>query len=221
MSFFNKLVSEFTGGGQQQQQQYQGPPPQQYQQGPPPQQYGQGPPPPPVSPPWYAEWEGREGRWLFVNQQTGERTFNYPGPGYGGQQQYGGPPPQHGYGTPPPQHGYGAPPPPGYGAYGGGPPPQQGYGGPPPPQGYGAPPPPQGYGGGYGGPPPQQQYGEHRGEYNRPAPPPPEEHKKSGGSNAWKYAAGGAVGLAGGALLMHNADNIGASPYPPFALRAN
>jgi hypothetical protein len=184
MSFFKNLVSEFTGGGQQQQQQqYGGPPPQQYG-GPPPQQYNQQGPPP-VSPPWYAEWEGREGRWLFVNQHTGERTFNYPGPGYGGQQQQY----QQGYAQPQQSYGYGAPPPPGYGAYGGGPPPQQSYGGGPPPQGY-------------------DQRG-YNGEYNRPAPPPPQEQKSSGGSNAWKYAGVGAVGLAGGALLMHESDNIG------------
>jgi hypothetical protein len=51
--------------------------------------------PPPVSPPWYAEWDARDNRWLFVNQQSGERTFTYPGPGYGQQ--------QGGYGAP---HGY-------------------------------------------------------------------------------------------------------------------
>ncbi|KAH8702690.1 hypothetical protein GQ44DRAFT_631501 [Phaeosphaeriaceae sp. PMI808] len=85
MGFLNNLVSEFTHSGQQGQQSggsQQGGP----QQG-----------PPPVSPPWSAEWDGRDNRWLFVNQQSGERTFTYPGPGYTQQQgSYGTP--QGGYG---------------------------------------------------------------------------------------------------------------------------
>jgi hypothetical protein len=125
------------------------------------QQYGNQPPP--VSPPWFAEWDSRENRWLFVNQQTGERTHNYPGPGYGQQ--------QGNYGVPQQQGGYG-----GYGQ--GGSNNQGGY----QQQGYG--------GSGY-----QQQ----------------EQHKSGG--NGMKYAAAGVAGLAGGALLMHEGDNIGKLPH--------
>jgi hypothetical protein len=39
--------------------------------------------PPPVYYPWIVEWDDRDNRWLFINQQTGERTFNYPGQGGG------------------------------------------------------------------------------------------------------------------------------------------
>ena len=146
MSFLNKLVSEFTHSGEQGQQQHSG-------------SSGQ---PPPVSPPWCAEWDGRDNRWLFVNQQTGERTFTYPGPGYAQQQgNYGGP--QGGYGQN--QGGYGN-----QGAYG-----QSAY-----------------------DPTASNRYEQ-------------EEHKKEGG-NGWKYAAAGAAGLAGGALLMHEGDDISTCP---------
>lgn len=67
MGFLNELVSEFTHSGQHS-------------------QHGQQQGPPPVSPPWYAEWDTRDSRWLFVNQQTGERTFTYPGAGNPQQQ---------------------------------------------------------------------------------------------------------------------------------------
>ena len=73
MGFLNNLVGEFTHSGHQGQRQGQ-------QQGGP--QQG----PPPVSPPWHAEWDGRDNRWVFVNEQSGERTFTYPGPGYTQQQ---------------------------------------------------------------------------------------------------------------------------------------
>jgi hypothetical protein len=165
MGFLSDLVKDFTGDKQSQQQSGYG----QQQSGYGQQQsgYGQqqqsnsyGNQPPPVSPPWFAEWDSRENRWLFVNQQTGERTHNYPGPGYGQQ--------QGNYGAPQQQGGYG-------GGYG-----QQGYGN---QGGYQQ----QGYGGsGY-----QQQ----------------EQHKSGG--NGMKYAAAGVAGLAGGALLMHEGDNIG------------
>jgi hypothetical protein len=94
-----------------------------------------------------------------VNQQNGERTYQYPGPGNQSQGAYGQ---QGGYDN----RSYGQ---------------QQG--------GYGQ---QQGYGqqGGYGG-----------GN-------PPQEQPKKEGSNAWKYAAGGAAGLVGGALLMHEAGDI-------------
>lgn len=119
--------------------------------------------PPPVSPPWYAEWDGRENRWLFVNQQSGERTFNYPGPGYAQQQgSYGGP-----------QGGY---------AYG-----QGGY---------------------------SNQGAYNQGSYNptnnyqQPSNYQQQEEQKKQGGNGWKYAAAGVAGVAGGALLMHEGENI-------------
>jgi hypothetical protein len=96
-----------------------------------------------------------------VNQQTGERTFQYPGPGSQQQGGYGGQ-----------QGGYGGP--------------QGGYGGPQ---------------GGYGG----QQGGYNQGYGQQQAQP-----QKSGG-NGWKYAAAGVAGVAGGALLMHEGDDISTS----------
>jgi len=101
MSFLNNLVSEFThqgqGGGQGGQGQGYG------SQG----GYGNQPPPPQVPYPWRAVWDARDGRYVFENEQTGQRTFEHPGGGggggYGGQQQggYGGQ--QGGYGG---QQGY-------------------------------------------------------------------------------------------------------------------
>lgn len=65
--------------------------------------YGAGQGTPQVPPPWRAVWDDRENRWLFINEQNGERTFEHPGRtgGYGGgygssynqgpsQGQYGG-----------------------------------------------------------------------------------------------------------------------------------
>jgi hypothetical protein len=48
--------------------------------------------PPEVYRPWIVEWDNREERWLFINEQTGERTFQHPGQGGGGYNQggYGG-----------------------------------------------------------------------------------------------------------------------------------
>ncbi|KAF1935735.1 hypothetical protein EJ02DRAFT_460114 [Clathrospora elynae] len=150
MGFLNELVSEFTHSGKQGQQQ-QG----QQQQGQ--QQQGGSQQPPPVSPPWFPEWDAREGRWLFINQQTGERTPNYPGPGYAQQQgSYGAP--QGGYGNN--QGGYSN-----QGAYN------------------------------------QSAYDPTRSNYQQ------EEQKKNGG-NGWKYAAAGVAGLAGGALVMHEGEEM-------------
>jgi hypothetical protein len=118
MSFLNKLVDGITHHGDQQQGGGGG-------------GGQQGRPQPP--PPWIAEWDSRDNRWLFVNQQTGERTFEFPQGGYGGQQSYGQ---QGGYGGQ--QGGYGGQ----QGGYGGQ---QGGYGG---QQGN--------YGGGYAAPPPEQ-----------------------------------------------------------------
>jgi hypothetical protein len=98
MGFLNNLVSEFThSGGQKEQQQQQYDSQQSYGGQ---QSSGGSHGPPPVSPPWFAEWDARDNRWLFVNQQSGERTFTYPGPGFSQQQgTYGGP--QGGYGNNP------------------------------------------------------------------------------------------------------------------------
>ncbi|EXJ66698.1 uncharacterized protein A1O5_10369 [Cladophialophora psammophila CBS 110553] len=40
---------------------------------------------PQVPYPWEAEWDERDGRWFFVNRETGERTFQHPQPSYGGR----------------------------------------------------------------------------------------------------------------------------------------
>ena len=100
-----------------------------------------------------------------MNQQTYERTYNYPGPGNQSQGGYGQ------------QQG-------GYGGYG------QQYGG-------------YEQRGSYGQ---QQSYGQ-EGSYSG-GYPPQEQYQKKEGSNAWKYAAGGAAGLVGGALLMHEGEEI-------------
>jgi hypothetical protein len=97
-------------------------------------------PPPQPPPPWVAEWDQQDERWIFVNRETGERTRQFP--------QYSG------------------------GYQGGG-----GYGG-----------------GAYGG-----------GQYQQ------EEQRKPGGHGLAYGAAGAAAGLAGGALLMHEGDNISQS----------
>jgi hypothetical protein len=137
MGLLGELVSNFTHSGQQQGQ---------------PHSSGGSQGPPPVSPPWYAEWDARDNRWLFVNQQTGERTFTYPGPGYAQQQ----------------------------GSYGG----------------------------------PQGGYGYNQGAYNQGSYNPTnssyeqQEHEKKSGGNGWKYAAAGVAGVAGGALLMHEGEDI-------------
>jgi hypothetical protein len=152
MGFLGELISDFTGksGHSSQQQGQQG------------QQQGGSQGPPPVSPPWYAEWDGRENRWLFVNQQNGERTYTYPGPGYAQQQgSYGGP--QGGYGQN--QGGYSN-----QGAYN------------------------------------QGSYNPTNSSYQQ------QEHEKKQGGNGWKYAAAGAAGVAGGALLMHEGDDISTLP---------
>lgn len=63
------------GGGYPQQQQHSGPQ---------------------VPPPWVARWDGESQRWYYVNEQTGERTWNHPGQGDG----YGQPQPSYGGGAP-------------------------------------------------------------------------------------------------------------------------
>jgi hypothetical protein len=150
MSFLNKLVDGISHhGGQQQGGGGQ-----------------QGRPQPP--PPWIAEWDAQDNRWLFINQQTGERTFQFPQGGYGGQQSYGQ---QGGYGGQ--QGGYGGQ----QGGYGGQ---QGGYGG--QQGGYG------GQQGGYGG-----QQGNYGGGYGAP---PPEQHKSHAGRNTALGVGAGLLGGA-------------------------
>lgn len=137
MDFLKEAVSSFSSG-----------------------KHSQSNPPPQPPPPWIVEWDGREERWIFFNQQTGERTNQFPQ--YGGGAGYGG------------------------GGYGGG---QQYQGG-----GYGG---QQYQGGGYGG-------GGYEGEYRQ-------EEKKSGGHGLAYGAMGAAAGLAGGALLMHEGEEVSKS----------
>lgn len=132
-----KVVESKLGGGSHSEQQ-------------PPQDYGYSsnpdyaPPPPPPSGgqdlpyPWVARWDDREGRYYYVNQETGESSWTHPaasGAPYGGGSAYAGQP----YGEQPPygqpsygQHAYGEPPygQPAYG-YGGEAPRQEYYGEPP------------------------------------------------------------------------------------------
>lgn len=127
MSFFNTIANEFMGGNHNQAQ-----------------SRPQGvPPPPQVPPPWRAVWDAPAGRYLFINEENGERTFDFPrnyAPSRYGSGSYGearGYPPQQGA-YPPQQNAY--------------PPQQGGY----PPQG-------QGYRGEYGygqQQPKQHHYGE-------------------------------------------------------------
>jgi hypothetical protein len=89
-----------------------------------------------LPPPWVARWDENDQRWFYINEQTGERTWERPGG------RYNDPPPRQGYA-------------------------EQGYGG-----------------------PPQQQ------------------HQQKSHGLAYG-AAGVAAGLVGGALLMHEGENIG------------
>ena len=36
-------------------------------------------PPPDVPPPWQARWDSDDGRWFFVNEETGERRWDAEG----------------------------------------------------------------------------------------------------------------------------------------------
>ncbi|KAK3062967.1 hypothetical protein LTS18_003020 [Coniosporium uncinatum] len=145
MSFLNNVINEFTHSGSSSH----------HSSG------GGGDPPPQVPPPWRAVWDERDQRWLFINEQNGERTFQFPQQG----SNYGG------------------------GQYGGG-----GYGGPPR----------EGYGGGYGGPS-QQGYDSYggQGDYYE------NERREKKHGHGMAYGVGGAaVGLAGGALLMHEGEKL-------------
>lgn len=113
-------------------------------------------PPPPsggdLPYPWIARWDDQSQRYYYVNEQTGETTWEHPGSSYGG------------------------------GGYGGG-----------------------GYGGGYGG-------GGGYGEYPQEQQEPKKDHNMV-------YGVGGvALGLAGGALAMHEGEKIRESIFLPFFL---
>lgn len=65
--------------------------------------YGQNQPqsssgPPQVPYPWVAEWDERDGRWIYINRDNGERTFQHPQPSYGGGGGYGERSYEQGYG---------------------------------------------------------------------------------------------------------------------------
>lgn len=85
MSFLNNLVGEFTHPERNQRQE-EYPPQQSFDP-----RYPAGPPQ--VPPPWIAEWDGRESRYIYLNHETGQRTFEPPqqqyGRGYGLQEQRG------------------------------------------------------------------------------------------------------------------------------------
>ncbi|TFK51142.1 hypothetical protein OE88DRAFT_1660484 [Heliocybe sulcata] len=77
MNFVSELVQEFTHKGQHSQ------PQQQFQQS---GGYNSAGGAPQVSPPWVARWDEPARRWIYINEATGERTFEYPG-GQGGYYQ--------------------------------------------------------------------------------------------------------------------------------------
>lgn len=85
MEFVENVVESFSSGGGrreevvEQRQEY----------------YSSGPGGPPVPRPWIAQWDEREGRYFYINQETGERSWNLPygggapGGGYYGESQRG------------------------------------------------------------------------------------------------------------------------------------
>ena len=80
MSFIGNLINEFTGKDKPQDEGPSGYYPQEQRYNP---STSNGSPQ--VPPPWVAEWDGRDNRWIFVNRETGERTFDFPqSRGYGG-----------------------------------------------------------------------------------------------------------------------------------------
>jgi len=166
MSFLGNIINEFThsnsGQHQQQQQQQQsggygggygggqgyGGGGENYGQNYGGQQQGG---PPQVHPPWRAVWDDRDNRWLYINEQNGERTFEHPG--HGNYNNYGS---NNNYNNN-----------------------NSGY---------------------Y---PPQQQQQQYYPEEQQRA------EKKHGGGHGMAYGAmGAAAGLAGGALLMHEGEEV-------------
>jgi hypothetical protein len=51
------------------------------------QSYGQGGPPQ-LAYPWTSEWDYQSNRYIFLNRETGQRTFEYPAQSYGSNQNY-------------------------------------------------------------------------------------------------------------------------------------
>jgi len=85
--FVEKLFDSFSGGGENKQQQQQQQSSYNGQQ----QNYGGQQQQPQVPYPWVARWEDREQRYIYINEQTGERSFTPPGQnqGYSGGEQRG------------------------------------------------------------------------------------------------------------------------------------
>ena len=63
-------------------------------------QQGRGQQPPPLPPPWVSRWDEASQRPIYINERTGERTFQHPQPGYGSQAGY----PGQGQHQPPPSN---------------------------------------------------------------------------------------------------------------------
>jgi hypothetical protein len=82
--FVEKLFDSFSGGDKHNQQQQQ----QQSSYGGQPQQNYGGGGQPQVPYPWVARWDDREQRYIYINEQTGERSWTPPGQNqdYGGEQ---------------------------------------------------------------------------------------------------------------------------------------
>ncbi|KAF2083234.1 hypothetical protein K490DRAFT_70016 [Saccharata proteae CBS 121410] len=90
MGFLSEIASEFTHSGSDSAQQQGG-------------YGGSGSAPPQVQLPWVARWDEPAGRWIYINEQTGARTFEHPGGSYQDAGYYQGGPPgmqqqQGGYG---------------------------------------------------------------------------------------------------------------------------
>lgn len=142
MSFLNNLVNEFTHS--ERQEEYPN------QRSSNERNYSSNPPQ--VPPPWIAEWDSRENRYIYYNEETGQRTFEVPRPQYHGGAGYSQ----------------------------------------------------QQYGSSYGG---QQQRGdnysgqEQGGEFYEQQPQKPDHSRRN-------MALAGVAGLAGGALLMHEGEEV-------------
>lgn len=61
MGFIGELLEEVVGGGGGNDRRDEGPVD-----------------PPYVQPPWATRWDDEAGRWIFINEQTGERSFERP-----------------------------------------------------------------------------------------------------------------------------------------------
>lgn len=73
MSFLGEMLEEVVGGGGGGGNNYGGGNNNDYDR------RDEGPGDPPyVQPPWATRWDGEAGRWIFINEQTGERSFERP-----------------------------------------------------------------------------------------------------------------------------------------------